>query len=124
MEPEAQAAAWPLFWLWAGRTCPLIARGDHLKAIQDHGLVLETGHGTFAVPVRAMEQEQVVQRPDVIFVCVKGYSLEGTLPTLKRLRDEHTIIIPLLNLYGTGGRLQPELSPLWSPTDASISPLK
>lgn len=99
------------FLALGGKDVSLIARGDHLKAIQDHGLVLETGHGTFAVPVRAMEQEQVVQRPDVIFVCVKGYSLEGTLPTLKRLRDEHTIIIPLLNLYGTGGRLQPELSP-------------
>ena len=73
--------------------------------------MLETGHGTFAVPVRACEQEQVTDRPDVIFVCVKGYSLEGTLPTLKRLSDGHTIVIPLLNIYGTGARLQPELSP-------------
>ena len=73
--------------------------------------MLETGHGTFAVPVRACEQEQVTDKPDVIFVCVKGYSLEGTLPTLKRLSDEHTIVIPLLNIYGTGARLQPELSP-------------
>ena len=99
------------FLALGGKDVSLIARGDHLKAIQDHGLVLETGHGTFAVPVRAMEQEQVVQRPDVIFVCVKGYSLEGTLPTLKRLSDRHTIVIPLLNIYGTGARLQPELSP-------------
>lgn len=89
----------------------LIARGAHLEAIQKNGLVLETGHGTFAVPVRACEQEQVTDRPDVIFVCVKGYSLEGTLPTLKRLSDGHTIVIPLLNIYGTGARLQPELSP-------------
>ena len=89
----------------------LIARGAHLEAIQKNGLVLETGHGTFAVPVRACEQEQVTDKPDVIFVCVKGYSLEGTLPTLKRLSDGHTIVIPLLNIYGTGARLQPELSP-------------
>lgn len=99
------------FLAQGGKDVSLIARGAHLEAIQKNGLVLETGHGTFAVPVRACEQEQVTDRPDVIFVCVKGYSLEGTLPTLKRLSDGHTIVIPLLNLYGTGARLQPELSP-------------
>ena len=99
------------FLAQGGKDVSLIARGAHLKAIQKNGLVLETGHGTFAVPVRACEQEQVTDKPDVIFVCVKGYSLEGTLPTLKRLSDGHTIVIPLLNIYGTGARLQPELSP-------------
>lgn len=99
------------FLAQGGKDVSLIARGAHLEAIQKSGLVLETGHGTFAVPVRACEQEQVTDKPDVIFVCVKGYSLEGTLPTLKRLSDGHTIVIPLLNLYGTGARLQPELSP-------------
>ena len=99
------------FLAQGGKDMSLIARGAHLEAIQKNGLVLETGHGTFAVPVRACEQEQVTDRPDVIFVCVKGYSLEGTLPTLKRLSDGHTIVIPLLNIYGTGARLQPELSP-------------
>lgn len=99
------------FLAQGGKDVSLIARGAHLEAIQKSGLVLETGHGTFAVPVRACEQEQVTDKPDVIFVCVKGYSLEGTLPTLKRLSDGHTIVIPLLNIYGTGARLQPELSP-------------
>ena len=99
------------FLAQGGKDVSLIARGAHLEAIQKNGLVLETGHGTLAVPVRACEQEQVTDRPDVIFVCVKGYSLEGTLPTLKRLSDGHTIVIPLLNIYGTGARLQPELSP-------------
>lgn len=99
------------FLAQGGKDVSLIARGAHLEAIQKNGLVLETGHGTFAVPVRACEQEQVTDKPDVIFVCVKGYSLEGTLPTLKRLSDGHTIVIPLLNIYGTGARLKPELSP-------------
>ena len=99
------------FLAQGGKDVSLIARGAHLEAIQKNGLVLETCHGTFAVPVRACEQEQVTDKPDVIFVCVKGYSLEGTLPTLKRLSDGHTIVIPLLNIYGTGARLQPELSP-------------
>ena len=76
------------FLAQGGKDVSLIARGAHLEAIQKNGLVLETGHGAFAVPVEAREQEQVTEKPDVIFVCVKGYSLEGT-----------------------GARLQPELSP-------------
>ena len=82
------------FLAQGGKDVSLIARGAHLEAIQKNGLVLETGRGAFAVPVRACEQEQVTDKPDVIFVCVKGYSLEGTLPTLKRLSDGHTIVMP------------------------------
>ena len=55
------------FLAQGGKDVSLIARGAHLEAIQKNGLVLETGHGTFAVPVRACEQEQVTDRPDVIF---------------------------------------------------------
>ena len=71
--------------------------------------MLESRHGTFAVPVEAEDAEHCSCRPDVILLCVKGYSLAETVPALKRLCDAHTIVIPILNLYGTGGRLQPEL---------------
>ena len=87
----------------------LIARGAHRDAIEKNGLVLETGHGTFAVPIPVFEQEIYDQQPDVIFVCVKGYSLEGTLPTLQRLCRPETIVIPILNVVGTGGAMQPKL---------------
>ncbi len=99
------------FLSMGGKEVSLIARGAHLNAIQRQGLVLETGHGTFAIPVQTADQEHTLEKPDVIFVCVKGYSLAGTLPTLKRLCDAHTIVVPLLNIYGTGGKLQPELTP-------------
>lgn len=41
-------------------------------------------------------------RPEVVFVCVKGYSLEDTISFLQRVSDRRTVVIPLLNLYGTG----------------------
>ena len=97
------------FLAMGGKDVSLIARGAHRAAIEKNGLVLETGHGTFAVPVPAWEQEQYNGQPDVILLCVKGYSLEGTLPTLKRLCRPETIVIPILNVVGTGGRLQPKL---------------
>ena len=92
-----------------GKDVSLIARGAHRDAIEKNGLILETGHGTFAVPVPAWEQEKYDQRPDVIFVCVKGYSLESTYPTLQRLCGPETIVIPILNVVGTGGAMQPRL---------------
>ena len=97
------------FLAMGGKDVSLIARGAHRDAIEKNGLVLETGHGTFAVPIPVFEQEAYDQQPDVIFVCVKGYSLESTIPTLKRLCRPETIVIPILNVVGTGSVLQPKL---------------
>lgn len=97
------------FLAMSGKDVSLIARGAHRDAIEENGLVLETGHGTFAVPIPAFEQEHYDQQPDVIFVCVKGYSLEGIFPTLERLCRPEAIVIPILNVVGTGGAMQPRL---------------
>lgn len=51
-------------------------------------------------------------RPDVIFVCVKGYSLDSVVPFVRNVSKKDTIVIPVLNLYGTGERLQKELPEL------------
>lgn len=50
--------------------------------------------------------------PDVIFVCVKGYSLEDVVPFIKKVSKKETIVIPILNLYGTGAKLQKMLPEL------------
>jgi len=72
---------------------------------------METPHlGTFTVPqIKAVAAEEYTEMPDVIFVCVKGYSLAEIIPFLKTKSDAHTIVIPVLNIYGTGSRLQKEL---------------
>lgn len=102
----------------AGCDVTLIARGEHLEKIKENGLTMETPHlGTFTVSqVKAVCEseyaeacEKSAEAPDVIFVCVKAYSLDEITPFLKKCADAHTIVIPLLNLYGTGSRLQKEL---------------
>lgn len=93
-----------------GKQVTAIARGEHLRAIREKGLVLETVHrGTFAVPVRACTMEEYKGSPDVIFLCVKGYSLEECVPFIRRAARPETVVIPILNVYGTGGMLQKEL---------------
>lgn len=46
------------------------------------------------------------------FVCVKGYSLDETIPFIRRISKKTPIVIPVLNIYGTGGKLQKQLPEL------------
>ncbi len=39
----------------------------------------------------------------MIFVCVKGYSLDDAADFIKRTADSHTVVIPIFTIYGTGG---------------------
>ncbi|HBN57416.1 MAG TPA: oxidoreductase, partial [Lachnospiraceae bacterium] len=95
----------------AKKDVTMIARGAHLKAMQKDGLRMETTKkGNYIIkPVKASTMEQYEEHPDVIFVCVKGYSLEETVPFIRRVAKPETIVIPILNLYGTGGKLQEKL---------------
>lgn len=95
----------------AGKDVTLIARGEHLRRIQEQGLKMETtGKGNYAVqPIKACDMEHYEEQPDIIFVCVKGYSLEDTIPFIERVAKESTIVIPILNIYGTGARMQEKL---------------
>ncbi len=98
----------------AGKDVTMIARGDNLNAMRKNGLtILHLWNQTNdVVPVHALsmeEYERTNKIPDVIFVCVKGYSIESVLPFIKNVAASHTIIIPILNIYGTGARIQKEL---------------
>ena len=93
-----------------GKDVTLIARGGHLEAIQKDGLSMDTTvFGEFTVRPKIADTEHYNEMPDVIFVCVKEYSLEGIIPFIKRVAGENTIVIPILNVYGTGERLQAHL---------------
>lgn len=98
----------------AGKDVTLIARGAHLNAIKEHGLRMETtAKGNYVVEnIPAYDMENYNENPDVIFVCVKGYSLEDTVPFIKRVAKEDTVVIPILNIYGTGAKLQEKLPEL------------
>ena len=98
----------------AGKDVTLIARGEHLKAIREQGLTLEKmwdkTEETITIP--ATDMEHYTDHPDVIFVCVKGYSLDETIPFIRRISKKTAIVIPVLNIYGTGGKMQKQLPEL------------
>lgn len=102
------------FMTEAGKDVTLIARGEHLKKMQEKGLAMETTvKGNYVVhPIKATDMEYYDEQPDVIFVCVKGYSLEDTIPFIKKVAKKDTVVIPILNIYGTGSRMQEKLPEL------------
>ncbi len=98
----------------AGKDVTLIARGRHLAAMQEKGLAVEKmwDNTTETIPVRATDMEHYNEQPDVVLVCVKGYSLEDTIPFIQKAAKPSTIVIPVLNIYGTGAKMQEKLPEL------------
>ena len=105
----------------AGKDVTLIARGKHLEAIRKNGLTIQKlwDESRETLPVKACTVEEYKEIPDVILVCIKGYSMDETVPTIKKIAGKETVVIPILNIYGTGGRLQKKLPEL-TVTDGCI----
>lgn len=95
------------FLALAGKDVTCIARGEHLAAIRERGLLLHSDlKGEHTLNVDAFTAEEFQGKADVIFVCVKGYSVDSITELIKRAAHENTVVIPILNVYGTGPRIQ------------------
>lgn len=100
----------------AGKQVTLLARGQNLKTLRENGITIRhlwDGTSTTAA-VHAVSEEEylslpVSERADVILVCVKGYSLPSILPFLQKAASENATVLPVLNIYGTGAKLQESL---------------
>ena len=95
----------------SGEDVTFIARGAHGEAIKKNGLTVKTSHrGDIVIkPAKCTVAEQYQGEPDVIFVCVKYYALESAVAFVKKAANENTIVIPILNVFGTGGIMQRDL---------------
>ena len=104
------------FLALAGEDVTCIARGAHLEAIRRNGLHLKSDlKGEHFLHIPACTAEEYSDKADVIFVCVKGYSIESIAPLLERAAHADTLVVPILNVYGTGpriGRLVPRVTVL------------
>lgn len=104
------------FLALAGKDVTCIARGKHLEAMRRDGLHLKSDlKGEHFLPVKACTAEEFDGKADVIFVCVKGYSVDSIKDVVERAAAPGTLVIPILNVYGTGpriGRLVPSVTVL------------
>ncbi|KAF0156500.1 MAG: 2-dehydropantoate 2-reductase [Syntrophaceae bacterium] len=87
-----------------------IARGEHLRAIQQNGLKLFTREGDYvAWPNIATDNPAAAGIFDLVFFCVKSYSLESSISSLKANISKNTVVISLLNGVDSAERLRAEL---------------
>lgn len=94
----------------AGCDVTLIARGSHLEAIREKGLTIESSDkGTFNVKAKACTAQEYADKADVIFVCVKYYSIDEAINFVKKAAHRDTVVIPVLNVFGTGSYMQKTL---------------
>ena len=103
------------FLALAGKDVTCIARGGHLAALRENGLKLHSdlkGEHTLDVPAYTAEEYAALAssadayKADVIFVCVKGYSVDSITELIRHAAHKDTVVIPILNAgsrrHGTG----------------------
>lgn len=82
----------------AGEDVTFIARGEHLRAMQQQGLSVESPDGGFRVrPTQAAEDPARVGPVELVIVATKAYDLEAGAQQMRPLVGADTTVLPLLN---------------------------
>lgn len=91
-----------------------IARGKNFEQLKQNGLKLKSGvRGDIYIPnIKVVSEEEYKDKADVIFVCVKTYSIEEVIPFIRKASHDSTIIIPTANGFGIGDKLSATLNNL------------
>jgi 2-dehydropantoate 2-reductase len=76
-----------------------VARGKHLEAIRQNGLVLKSPEfGSITCqPTLATERINELPEIDIFLICVKGYDLMDVATSMRNRIKQNTVILPLLN---------------------------
>jgi 2-dehydropantoate 2-reductase len=90
----------------AGVEVRLLARGEHLAAIQARGLEIRSPADRFVVTVEASSDGDIVRGTDYVIVAVKGYSLDEIGPAAAGAARSGAAIVPLLNGVDAAERLE------------------
>jgi 2-dehydropantoate 2-reductase len=90
----------------AGEDVAFIARGRHLAAIREKGLVVESDDGEFRVrPAVATDAPAEVGPVDVVLLGVKTWQVEEAARAMRPLFGPQTFVVPLQNGVEAAGEL-------------------
>jgi 2-dehydropantoate 2-reductase len=94
-----------------GTQVHFIARGEHLRAIQEKGLILKTADGQTlrCIPNTASDDPTPLPMVDLVLLCVKGYDLSGALHAIRDKVTPSTVILPLMNGADVADRVRGQL---------------
>ena len=80
-----------------GEDVTFIAKGKHLKTIQEKGLSVKSINGDFNIKVKAIERPVDTEKYDLIIFAVKSYGLHDACNTINNSVKNNTTIMSLLN---------------------------
>ena len=81
----------------AGNDVSLVARGEHLTAIQTNGLRLKQDDEEFTVSVPATDRPSDIGEVDLVMFTVKTYHNDATIPAIRPLVGPGTGVLTLQN---------------------------
>lgn len=81
----------------AGADVHLIARGEHLRALQRDGLRLESIHGDAELDLPATDDPSTIGECDYVLFCVKSFDTESAADAARPLVGDDTAVISLQN---------------------------
>jgi len=82
----------------AGHSVTFIARGDHLRAIREQGLRVESIKGDFHLqPANATDDPAEVGPVDAVLVCVKSWQVPEVAEAMRPMVADDTFVVSLLN---------------------------
>ena len=93
----------------AGAQLSVLARGDTLQALQQHGLQLHQGGESHTVPVKASSDAAALGEQDLVVIAVKAPALATVAQQVGPLIGPHTVVLTAMNgvpwwfLQGFGG---------------------
>ena len=94
----------------AGEDVTFIARGEHLRAIKESGLRVDSRTGDFTVfPAKATDDVREVGEVDLVIVGVKAWQVPEAAREMKPLVGPKTTVVPLQNGVDAVAQLVSEL---------------
>ena len=81
----------------AGADVSLVARGPHLKAMQENGLRLIEETGISTVKVTASDKASDLGPQDYVIVTLKAHSVPSVVPHMQPLISDHTTVVSGVN---------------------------
>lgn len=90
----------------AGEDVTFIARGEHLSAIRDHGLRVDSVEGDFHLSeVRATDNPEEIGHVDIVLVATKAWQVPESAEAARSLVGDDTVVIGLQNGVEAAGQL-------------------
>lgn len=82
----------------AGNDVTFLARGEHLRTIQNNGLIVKSILGDFKVQnIKVTDRISNIEKPDLVIISVKAWQVKEIGAELTTILNNDTIIIPLQN---------------------------